>query len=292
MDEALSLTKENFGNEVKFYMRAFPPISLTGNSCKLGCKHCNRIYLKHMMHGETEERLLSACKLIRDKGIEGVVLSGGSELDGTVPLYRFSNAMRKIKEMNLTINAHTGPVNREQANEIVDSGLDCAMVDVIGSKETIRNVIGLDFTPQDIENAMLYMRDAGIKNLSPHVIVGLDHCKLEHEWKTIKILKRVRPDNIVIVIVIPTSGTEFEGLNPPPVEEVGSLISEIRMEFPDTDISLSCVRPGGSYRDGLDEIGLRSGVNKIAIPSKTAFDIARDLGYKIEVYRGNRCCSW
>ncbi|HIE34295.1 MAG TPA: hypothetical protein EYP86_04075 [Candidatus Altiarchaeales archaeon] len=231
--------------------------------------------------------------MIRDKGIKGVVLSGGSELDATVPLYKFSDTIRKIKdEFNLTINAHTGPVNRKQAREIVNAGLDCAMVDVIGSKETIKSILNLDFTPQDIGNAMKFLQREGIKNLSPHLIVGLDHCRLKGEWKAIKILHKINLDNIVIVVIIPTPGTEFQNLKPPPVEDISSLISEIRIKFPTTHISLSCVRPGGSYRNKLDEIALRSGVNKIAIPSKTAFDTAKELGLKIKVYGENRCCSW
>jgi len=245
-----------------------------------------------MIPAETPEKLLSVCEMIRNKGIDGIVLSGGSELDGTVPLYRFSDSMRKIKEMGLTINAHTGPVNEKQARDILMAGLDCAMVDVIGSKETIRNVLGLNFSPRDIENAMKFLRKYGIKNLSPHLIVGLDYCELKHEFKAIKILQKVKVENIVIVIIIPTEGTEFQGLEPPPVEDIGSLISEMRDKFPETNISLSCVRPGGKYRERLDEIALKSGVNKIAIPSRSAFNTARKLGLKIKIYRKNRCCSW
>ena len=139
---------------------------------------------------------------------------------------------------------------------------------------------------------MKFLRKYGIKNLSPHLIVGLDYCELKHEFKAIKILQKVKVENIVIVIIIPTEGTEFQGLEPPPVEDIGSLISEMRDKFPETNISLSCVRPGGKYRERLDEIALKSGVNKIAIPSRSAFNTARKLGLKIKIYRKNRCCSW
>jgi len=279
--------------EITLYMRAFPPVSLTGGNCQLACKHCNRKYLQHMIPAETPEKLFSTCKYIAGKGIKGVVLSGGSEPDGTIPLYMFADTIKKIKEkFNLKINAHTGPLDREQSEIVVEAGLDAALVDVIGSAETIKKVYGLDFTPSDIGNTIGYLRESGIPNISPHLIVGLDYCKLKGEKNAIRILENSDVDNVVVVIIIPTKGTEFEGLNPPPVEEVGSIIKELRGRMPSTNISLSCVRPGGSYRDELDRIAILSGVNKIAIPSKAAFRTAKELGLKIKVHKENWCCSW
>jgi len=279
--------------EITFYMRAFPPVSLTGGECNLACKHCNRKYLQHMLPAETPERLFSTCKYIAEKGIKGVILSGGSEPDGTVPLYKFADTIKKIKqELNLKINAHTGPLNREQSKIVVEAGVDAALVDVIGSEETIKEVYGLDFTPKDIVNTIKYLREFGIPNISPHLIVGLDYCKIKGEKNAIRILENSDVDNVVVVVIIPTKGTEFEGLNPPPVEEVGSIISELRELMPEMNISLSCVRPGGKYRDELDRIAILSGVNKIAIPSKVAFKTAKELGLKITIHRENWCCSW
>ncbi|MBU4341932.1 MAG: radical SAM protein [Candidatus Altiarchaeota archaeon] len=279
--------------EITFYMRAFPPVSLTGGECNLSCSHCNRKYLQHMLPAETPEKLFEACRYIADKGIKGVVLSGGSEPDGTVPLYKFADTIRRIKdELGLKINAHTGPLNREQSRIVVESGVDAALVDVIGSAETIKKVYGLDFTPEDIGNTIKYLREFGIPNISPHLIVGLDYCKIKGERNAIRILENSDVDNVVVVIIIPTKGTEFEGLNPPPVEDVSSLIKELCERMPSTNISLSCVRPGGSYRDKLDRAAVLAGVNKMAIPSKAALDTAKELGLKIKIHKENRCCSW
>jgi len=279
--------------EITFYMRAFPPVSLTGGSCNLACSHCNKKYLQHMLPADTPEKLFDTCRYIAGKGIKGVVLSGGSEPDGTVPLYKFADTIRRIKdELGLRINAHTGPLNREQSKTVVESGVDAALVDVIGSAETIKKVYGIDFTPEDIGNTIKYLREFGIPNISPHLIVGLDYCKIKGERNAIKILENSDVDNVVMVIIIPTKGTEFEGLNPPPVEEVASLIKELREGMPSTNISLSCVRPGGKYRDELDRAAILAGVNKMAIPSKAALDTAKELGLKIKIHEENRCCSW
>ena len=279
--------------EITFYMRAFPPVSLTGGECNLSCGHCNGKYLQHMLPTETPEKLLDACRYISEKGIKGIVLSGGSEPDGTVPLYKFADTIKKIKEeFDLKINAHTGPLDREQARIVVEAGVDAALIDVIGSAETIKKIYGLDFTPEDIRKTIGYLREFGIPNISPHLIVGLDYCKINGEKNAIRILENSDVDNVVVVIIIPTKGTEFEGLNPPPIEDVASIISELRERMPSTNISLSCVRPGGSYRDELDRAAILAGVNKMAIPSRAAFETAKELGMKVKIHKENRCCSW
>jgi len=136
------------------------------------------------------------------------------------------------------------------------------------------------------------LRDAGIKNLSPHIIVGLHHGKIKGELNALKIAGETNPDNIVIVVFIPTSGTESAGDRPPKTEEVARIIATARIMYPMKNISLSCVRPGGAYRTRLDRQALLSGANKIAVPSKAAYKAAEELGLEVCEVKTSRCCSW
>ncbi|MFQ6121307.1 MAG: radical SAM protein [Methanosarcinales archaeon] len=275
-----------YGNQIKFFTHPFTPISLTGTNCELNCKHCNSHYLEHMVDG-SKNLYLVAKYLAKTK--EGILLSGGCKADGSVPSYIFSEEIKKIKlDFNLKISAHTGIVNREIAKKLKDYGLDMALVDVIGSDETIKEIYGLNRTAEDYDNTLKVLKNANI-NLAPHIIVGLHNSTLKGELKALKMVKKYHPKVVVIVVFIPTKGTRGQSLNKPKIEDVISVITTAR-NLMDCPISLSCVRPGGYYRSMLDKYAILSGIDRIAVPSKSAYTICKKLGLEIEEKR--RCCSY
>jgi len=135
-------------NNIYFFNQPFTPISLTGTYCSLQCKHCDSYYLKHMLDG-SPGKLLSQADHMAGRGAKGILLSGGSAPDGSVPTYEQADVIQKIKrDLNLKISAHTGIVNRIQA-KVLAQYIDMALVDVIGDDETIHDIIGLDASAQD-----------------------------------------------------------------------------------------------------------------------------------------------
>ena len=48
----------------------FPSISITGSACALNCKHCDKVYLKHMTAATTPDKLLKLCKTLKIKGAQ------------------------------------------------------------------------------------------------------------------------------------------------------------------------------------------------------------------------------
>ena len=111
---AQNITKRNFGNVLKIYnpTNKFPAISITGSNCALECEHCNKKYLKGMKQIlDNNDLELFLTDLSKKNGI-GALISGGSELDGSVPLLNFLSTIKKVKkETNLIINTHTGRRN-------------------------------------------------------------------------------------------------------------------------------------------------------------------------------------
>ncbi len=277
-----------FGSDILFFREPFTPISLTGTRCSLECMHCNSHYLRHMLDG-SDNKLHAQATFLKEKGANGMLLSGGSAADGSVPTYMQADDILIIKkETELKISAHTGIVNGSQA-QVLSGYLDMALVDVIGDDETIHNILGIDACVQDYENSLKYLSSAGIP-LVPHIIVGMHNGELRGEFRALEMVKKFKPEVVVFVVFIPTKGTPMQEMPPPKIEEVAKVIAKARAMF-DVPLSLSCVRPGGRYRSMLDMYAILSGIDRIAVPSKNAYAVSKELGLSV-VEIPKMCCSY
>jgi len=194
--KSFHLRLNTFSNEILFFNEPFTPVSITGTDCELNCKHCEKHYLEHMIDGSCGRLSTVAESLARD-GRKGILLSGGSRLDGSVPTYEFSDEIRQIKDgARLLISAHTGIVNRKQAKSLA-TWLDMALVDCIGSNRTISEILGLPNTVSDYEDTLKYLTEAKIP-IAPHIIVGLGNGALDGELRALEIVKRYDPAAVVI----------------------------------------------------------------------------------------------
>lgn len=286
MHKSFNRRMELFGKDLYFFREPFTPISLTGTRCSLKCKHCDSHYLAHMLDGSNGK--LRSCTNRLD-GDNGILLSGGSLPDGSVPTYLHADEIAQIKrDTNLKISSHTGIVNREQA-ELLSKYLDMALFDVIGDDETIHDILGLSASVQDYENTLSYLSSFGIR-LAPHIIVGLHNGELKGEIRALEIVRKFNPDVVVIVVFIPTKWTASEGAAPPRIEDVVKVITKAREMF-DVHLSLSCVRPGGRYRSMLDKYAILGGIDRIAVPSRSAYATGQDIGLDI-IEIPKMCCSY
>ena len=110
--KSFHIRQNTFPNEILFYNEPFTPVSITGTDCELNCKHCEKHYLEHMIDGSCG-RLETAAESLAREGRKGILLSGGSRLDGSVSTYEISDDIRQIKDTTrMLISAHTGIVNR------------------------------------------------------------------------------------------------------------------------------------------------------------------------------------
>jgi uncharacterized radical SAM superfamily protein len=277
-----------FGTDIVFFNNPFTPISVTGTQCSLKCKHCDSQYLQHMLDGSSG-RLYHEALFLARSGERGILLSGGSAADGSVPTYLQEETILKIKkETNLKISVHTGIIDRSQA-KILSNYVDMALVDVIGDDDTIHTILGLKAQAKDYENTLEYLTCEGIP-LAPHIIVGLNNGELKGEFRALEMVRKFKPEVVVIVVFIPTKGTVLGGIKPPKIEDVVKVISKARELF-DVPLSLSCVRPGGRYRSLLDMYAILSGINRIAVPSRKACALCREIGLDI-VEIPKMCCSY
>ncbi len=290
-ETARSVARQNDGKVITFYKNAFPPISVTGTKCSLNCHHCGRHYLKHMTPATTNEQLVERCLKLQRRGIPGIVLSGGSRPDGIVPLDEFADGIHEVKgRTDLTILAHTGPIDERHANMLGRAGLDGALLDVIGSADTAEKVCGVRISPKKYARTIEAIDESEIK-LSPHIIVGLDYGRINGELRALELLRRADVDNVCIIVLIPTANTPMEGVPPPSPDTVGRIVAIAKLMYPEVPVSLGCVRPGKSYRQSIDAAAIRAGATRVAIPSLAAKRTAEELGLKVREFE-QMCCGF
>jgi hypothetical protein len=268
---------------------SFPTISVTGTACALNCKHCGGKILETMHPALLPEELFELCSKLKQDGAVGCLVSGGCLPDGSVPLGGFVDAIGKIKrELDLTVFVHTGMLNVETALALKRAGVDAALIDLIGSTETIKKTLNLNVTPKDYADSLNALEKAGL-NFVPHVIVGLNEGKLEGELEALKMVREVEPSALVIIAFMPIHGTAMEKTPPPKPEDIARVTLMARLMFPETPLILGCMRPKGTARSETDVLALEAGVDAVAFPSEEAIKYAEIKGWKTSF--SSYCCA-
>ena len=277
----------------KYVNKSYPffvPVSVTGSKCRLKCDHCNGILLKSMYEARNPDSLYELALKLKAEGCKGFLISGGAEANGSVPLKVFSKAMARLKdELGFKMAVHTGLVDEEAADALKDANIDAAMIDIIGSDETIHEVYHLKASIQDYENSLKNLAQRSIKT-SPHAVIGLHYGKILGEYKALEIISKYKIASLVLVVLNPMSNTPMMDITPPKIEDVKEIIVFARKMFPETPILLGCARPGGKYKAKLDKIAIDEGINGIAYPDENAIDYAMEKG--INPVFSEFCCSF
>jgi hypothetical protein len=267
----------------------FPTISVTGKGCALKCKHCGGKVLETMYSATTPEKLFELCSRLKREGASGCLISGGCLLNGSVPLENFIDAIGKIKkDLGLTIFVHTGVINFSMAKKLKDAGVDAALIDIIGSDETIREIYNLKITTEDYENSLKALSEAGIAFV-PHVIVGLHYGRLKGELQALEVISKYKPSALVVIAFMPIRGTEMEKVEPPKPMDIARVVATARLILSKTPIVLGCMRPKGRHRVETDVLAVKAGVNAIAFPTEEAIKFVESQRY--ETTFSSFCCS-
>ncbi len=307
--ECLAMRRENFGDEITFHAPGlrgyktdeytgqnateFVSISVTGTACALSCEHCKT----NVLHGMTDLRrydgsLFDLCSQLAQRGARGVLISGGSDKQGRVPLLaQISDLIRARKELELAIRVHPGLPDEETCAALSEVGIDGAMIDIMGHRDTIRDVYHLDSDPEDYENALAWLEHYKVPTV-PHIILGLHFGKMLGEERVLEMIVRHPPKVMVMVVLMPLTGTPMAGVTPPRLEEIGAFFEKARRELPATPVMLGCARPMGSLKVEIDKLAVNAGLNGIAYPANGIVEYARQAGLRPRFI--NACCgvSW
>ena len=95
----------------------YPTISLTGRTCSLRCGYCAGKYLEGMIPVRGPGDLFPLARRLAKGGARGLLLSGGSDLEGRLPIRPFLPEIGRVKrELDLFLSVHPGLVDRELAS--------------------------------------------------------------------------------------------------------------------------------------------------------------------------------
>jgi uncharacterized radical SAM superfamily protein len=305
MSEGLEKRKKVFGNDlfcfsptgypykIKDHQHSnkhnFASLSVTGNACSLHCEHCDGKLLRGMQGVPTPDELLQACQDVKDRGGEGVLISGGSDSQGHVPLNRFGDTIRAVKqELGLQVVVHTGLVTPATAVMLGEAGIDAAMLDIIGSPEVAKSVYHIDSGPKRMAESLDLLREQGIP-IAPHVLIGLDYGKLNGELEALDMIAQRNPESVVLIALSPLRGTPMADASPPTPEVIGRIMTVARLGMEKTPLLLGCARPIGNHKIKTDEFAVKCGVNGVAYISQDGVDWARKL--KLNPVFRDVCCS-
>ena len=278
--------------KTKYYCSStmdFSTISVTGNSCALNCKHCGGKVLETMLPALSPQELIELGVKLKRKGAKGVLVSGGCLPDGSVPLDDFAQALGRLKrELGLTVFVHTGIIKLETAVALKEAGVDAALIDVIGSAETVGKIYNLKVNIQNYADSLNALEKAKL-NVVPHVIVGLNEGKLDGELRALQMIQQIKPSALVIIAFMPIHGTAMVETPPPEPVDIAKVSAIARQMFPETPLVLGCMRPKGKNRGKIDILALKAGVDAVAFPSEVAVEYAKSKGYKTGF--SSYCCA-
>jgi uncharacterized radical SAM superfamily protein len=263
---------------------------VTGTRCDLRCGHCRGKLLESMIPAEDPETLFQVIDRLRSNGALGVLVSGGADKNGAVPLDQFVTPIKAIKATapEFKVICHTGLIQKETARALKKAGVDQILIDVIGDDDTIREVYHLNKRVEDYEETLWMLKELGHR-LAPHIIIGHHYGEIRGEWRALEMVTRVGVETIVLVVLKPLHDSASHKVKIPKPEETSRISAVARILNPRTSIRMGCIRPAHPWKAEMEKGCIDSGVNTIAYPLQGTIEYAKEKG--LETKFVEMCCS-
>ena len=258
----------------------FPSVSVTGTRCDQMCEHCRGVHLRGMIPVANKEEFSDLAQSLISKGCTGLLLSGGCDANGSVPVPSYADAVSGVSK-DLLVNVHAGFVTKDEAERLAGSGISCFSVDVHQDAGEMRTVLHLDRDPKDYSELLDILIGTGVK-VVPHLTVGFGYndLALSADLVASKGLK-----DVVLLSMMPTEGTIIEE---PVITEDAVMDAVSILQEKGLDVILGCMRDR-SLR-GLERRCIQAGVMRLANPSADTLKWAEENGYRVEKKR--MCCCF
>lgn len=223
-------------------------VSVTGGECALHCSHCNAHYLQHMVPVDTARCVLESGEY------SSILLSGGSDAQGQLPLMEHLAFIEWVHEQGIRINAHVG-LQSDEDIRVLSPLFDKVSLDYVWDDRTIQSVYHLQRSGIDYLHAAIGWMDAFRAASSPksrisakrrvnlHITIGLNAGIVAGEYAAIDSLTALQPATLVFLVLIPTKGTVYSGVPVVPIEVVESVFAYAKLKLPLTDLVLGCMHP-------------------------------------------------
>ncbi|HIE23119.1 MAG TPA: radical SAM protein [Candidatus Korarchaeota archaeon] len=264
--------------------KTYPAISITGKGCSLMCDYCKAHYLGGMLCASSPNKLYKLSKKLWEEGAKGILISGGFNFKGELPIEPFLPTIKRIKkDFNLVISVHPGVVSRKLAGALGDAGIDVVDYEFLIDPLVIKDIMHLRKTKEDFINGLKWLIEEGPPYVAPHIPIGFHYGKINMEKEALGQILDFNPYVLIFVIFTPTKGTPMESIHPPPVKEIVELFRFARKGYKG-NLALGCMRPP-EYRQRLDDVIIKQKlVDRIAVPR---WQIMERHGLK----KVSACCS-
>jgi uncharacterized radical SAM superfamily protein len=283
--------KEYASSELKGCSRnSFPASSITAAACGLNCDHCQKKILEPMIPATRPEILEAKVRqLIAEDGLQGFLLSGGSNKRNEINYGRYLPVIDRLKRDHpeLKVAIHSALLDEPRAKAMEAAGVDTVMMDVIGAGETISEVYKLDRPVEDFEATLAALCSTSME-VTPHIVIGLHYGRILGEERALDIVSRYPVTALVLVVIMPfyaKPGT----FATPDTTDVGRIFGEARARLPDRQVLLGCARPPGMHKRVTDAYAIMAGLDGIAFPADGAVSVAHTIGRPF--VQAHSCCS-
>ncbi|MGI9232689.1 MAG: radical SAM protein [Woeseiaceae bacterium] len=269
---------------------SFPAFSVTAGACGLNCDHCQKKILEPMIPATNPKMLDDKVRrLIETQGLNGFLLSGGSNKKNEIAYGRYLPVVEKLKGdyPALKVAVHSALLDQQRAKDMESAGVDTVMMDVIGANETIKDVYKLDRPVEDFEATLAALCSTKME-VTPHIVIGLHYGRILGEATALDIVSRYDVSALVLVVIMPfyaKPGT----FTTPETTDVGRIFLEARRRLPDKQVLLGCARPPGMHKRITDAYAIMAGLDGIAFPADGAVSVAHTIGRPFE--QAHSCCS-
>ncbi len=283
------IMQRNFQGKVSTFIpgRRFVSLSVTGSACELNCEHCHTYYLSHMQDVSSDKKLRDVLDALIDQGALGCLISGGCDSSGKVPLLKFYKTLKEYQEnSSLIFNFHVGLINEEEIQKIATIQPDIVSFDLTLDDAIIRDVYHLQRQVEDYITTYKKLIEHGVRTI-PHICTGLNFGNVKKEFLALQEIAKYPVDLIVFLVLIPPpEHADFHKVNP---LDIRNLFTTARLLFPQTELSLGCMRPRDQFRQRIEEYAFRAGFNRFEIPSKNTLKLMKESGMTVQNY--NVCCA-
>ncbi|MEM2875855.1 MAG: radical SAM protein [Candidatus Bathyarchaeia archaeon] len=262
----------------------YPAVSITGSRCLLNCKYCMGHYLKGMLSAQSPKQLYNLAKNLYRRGARGILVSGGFDSEGKLPLKPFLSVLKEVKEdFDLVVSVHCGLVDKKLARGMRQAKVDVAEYELIVDPLVISEVTRLkDGKPVNFTKSLMWLVEDGPPYVAPHIPMGLRYGEVLSEWSAVDAAADADPYLTVFLVFVPTKGTAMEKIPPPDESKIIDVLNYSRSKF--REVAIGCMRPR-DYKSMLDpKIIEMSLIDRIAVPKRSV--IKR---YGLEVIHA--CCS-
>lgn len=281
------MSVNNGSTNIKGFIPGFKyvSISITGRQCSLMCEYCRGYYLRGMKSASTPKQLYDLVRQLYKEGVKGVLISGGFNKSGYLPVEPYLPTIKQIKnEFDVVVSIHTGLVNEALATKLREAKIDVVDYELVIDDDVIRNVMHLyNKKGEDFIKAYEILHKYGPPYIIPHILIGANYGKITMEFDAVNAAITTNPEILVLLILNPTLGTPMQFTEIPDVDEVIELVRYVRRVFKG-QISLGCMRPLSTKQvldNKLCELGI---IDRIVNPLRSTYD-----RFKLSIV--NSCCS-